>query len=234
MTQNITNIPAPRVPFIDERTGLIAREWFRFLNNQFTLTGGGTTSTSIADLELTPSLASTTEDVVPELEKEIQALRLTPPVIPPVPASYGQFYDTTTQNAAVINTAYAVTFNTTAYAYGMRRGTPTSRIYPSKPGLYDFSFRVQFDKTSGGTANVYVWFRKNGNDIANSASHIHIQGNNAEIFTSANQMVEVGDDDYVELMWSTNDTTIQLQYSAAAAPVPAIPSAILTVSQVNL
>ena len=49
---NITNIPAPRVPFIDERTGLISREWFRYLNNIFVLTGSGTTATSIADLEV--------------------------------------------------------------------------------------------------------------------------------------------------------------------------------------
>lgn len=33
---NITNIPAPRVSFIDERTGLISREWYRFLLNLFT------------------------------------------------------------------------------------------------------------------------------------------------------------------------------------------------------
>jgi hypothetical protein len=33
---NITNIPAPRVSFIDDRTGLISREWYRFLLNLFT------------------------------------------------------------------------------------------------------------------------------------------------------------------------------------------------------
>lgn len=32
---NITNIPAPRVPLQDERTGLISREWYRYLFNQF-------------------------------------------------------------------------------------------------------------------------------------------------------------------------------------------------------
>lgn len=37
---NITQIPAPRVPFIDERTGTISREWFRFLNNVYTIIGG--------------------------------------------------------------------------------------------------------------------------------------------------------------------------------------------------
>lgn len=39
---NITQIPAPRVTFLDERTGMISREWFRFLNNLYTIVGGGT------------------------------------------------------------------------------------------------------------------------------------------------------------------------------------------------
>jgi hypothetical protein len=38
---NITNITPPRVPFLDERTGLVSREWYRFLLNMFTITGNG-------------------------------------------------------------------------------------------------------------------------------------------------------------------------------------------------
>jgi hypothetical protein len=38
---NTTQIPAPRVPFMDERTGTISREWFLFLNNLYTILGGG-------------------------------------------------------------------------------------------------------------------------------------------------------------------------------------------------
>lgn len=51
---NITNIPAPRVDFIDSRTGLMAREWYRFFFNLFNLTGAGTTDTSLADLQMGP------------------------------------------------------------------------------------------------------------------------------------------------------------------------------------
>jgi hypothetical protein len=40
--QNITKIPAPRVPLVDDRTGLISREWFRFFNNVYTISGGAT------------------------------------------------------------------------------------------------------------------------------------------------------------------------------------------------
>ena len=38
----LTQIPAPRVPLIDMRTGLVSREWFRFFNNIYVLTGGDT------------------------------------------------------------------------------------------------------------------------------------------------------------------------------------------------
>ena len=44
---NITNIPAPRVPFIDERTGLMAREWYRFFLNLFVLTGSGNNTLTV-------------------------------------------------------------------------------------------------------------------------------------------------------------------------------------------
>jgi hypothetical protein len=39
---NITKIPAPRVELLDTRTGLISREWFRFFNNLYVITGGAT------------------------------------------------------------------------------------------------------------------------------------------------------------------------------------------------
>lgn len=51
---NITRIPAPRVPFLDERTGQISREWYRFLLNLFVLTGSGTNPTTLDELQLGP------------------------------------------------------------------------------------------------------------------------------------------------------------------------------------
>ena len=53
-TLNITNIPAPRVPFIDERTGLMAREWYRFFLNLFVLTGSGSNPITLEELQLGP------------------------------------------------------------------------------------------------------------------------------------------------------------------------------------
>jgi hypothetical protein len=39
---NITQIPSARVALLEEDTNLISREWFRFLNNVYTISGGAT------------------------------------------------------------------------------------------------------------------------------------------------------------------------------------------------
>ena len=51
---NITNIPSSRVDFIDPRTGLMSREWYRFFLNLFNLAGGGGNQTSLDDLQIGP------------------------------------------------------------------------------------------------------------------------------------------------------------------------------------
>jgi hypothetical protein len=74
---NITQIPADRVAFIDSKTGLISREWYRFLLNLFQLTGGGSNPVSLTDLMVGPT-AATAESQVAEIQKAIQGLALTP------------------------------------------------------------------------------------------------------------------------------------------------------------
>ena len=41
-TPNITKIPSARVALLNTETGLISREWFRFFNNVYTISGGAT------------------------------------------------------------------------------------------------------------------------------------------------------------------------------------------------
>jgi len=57
---NITNLPSSRVEFIDTRTGLMSREWYRFFLNLFNLTGGGNNQTSLDDLQLAPPFVPST------------------------------------------------------------------------------------------------------------------------------------------------------------------------------
>jgi hypothetical protein len=143
---------------------------------------------------------------------------------------YGVFYDTTTQTAAAINTAYAITFNTTDIALGVSRGTPTSRITVDREGIYNFQFSAQLDNTSGGNHLAFIWCRVNGADVAQSASQIRLKGTDGELVAAWNFVLSLKAGDYFQLMWSVNDTSVQILAQAASAPVPAIPSVILTVT----
>ena len=168
-----------------------------------------------------------------QIVQGLQGLQLAPPPREFRRTRYGSFYDTTTQLATVINTATAITFNTTDLSFGVFLGSPTSRIVVANEGLYNFDTSFQLDKTTGGTAIFDFWFRVNGVNVTNSGSRIQIQGNNAEIFSSLNYFFNLKANDYVELMFSVNDLTVELKTFAAVAPHPGIPSIILTVNTVG-
>ena len=58
-------------------------------------------------------------DLIASLQSEIQGLQSAPPPRELKRTRYGQFLDTTTQVAALANTAQAITFNTTDLSYGV-------------------------------------------------------------------------------------------------------------------
>jgi hypothetical protein len=179
---------------------------------------------------LAESKANQALALVDKLNKAVEGLQMTPPPREFKRARYGSFYDTTTQTATVINTAKAITFNSTDLSNGVFIGSPTSRIIVDSEGIYNFDTSFQLDKTSGGTAEFYFWFRLNGTDVPDSASQIRVQGNNGEIFSSLNYFFDLKANDYVELMFSVSDLSVELLSVVATPPVPAIPSIILTVS----
>lgn len=170
-------------------------------------------------------------DTLARLQDMVELLATAPPSPQPRRSCYGSFYDTTTQTAAAINTAYAMTFNTTDLSFGVRRGVTTSQIFVDEPGVYDIQFSAQLDNTSGGNHLVYIWLRLNGTtDVANSASQVRLKGTDGELVAAWNFFANLKAGDYFEIMWSVSDTAVQITAQAAAAPVPAIPSVILTVA----
>lgn len=108
--------------------------------------------------------------------------------------------------------------------------TKSSRVRVTQAGVYNFQWSIQLDKTSGGVGRCHIWARVNDTDKAWSASQIRIQGNDAEIFVAANFIYDLNANDYFELMFDVDDTSVQLLAVAATPPVPGIPSIILTVS----
>jgi len=137
------------------------------------------------------------------------------------------------QTAASINTAYAMTFNTTDSSNGVSIGSPTSRLVVANQGVYNVQFSAQLDETSGGTANVYIWLRKNGTNVPNSASTVALQGTSARLVAAWNFIIHFEPTNYVELMWATSTTNARILAASATSVWPAIPSVICTVTQVN-
>ena len=147
--------------------------------------------------------------------------------------SYGTFSDTTTKTAAAINTAYAITYDTTQISNGISRGSPTSRIAVTTSGLYSFDFSVQATSTSASTKNLWFWPRKNGTDIANSSMKCSISANAFNSVFSRSVTISLNAGDYIECMWATDDTTVSLSANASTAFAPATPSVVLKVFQIE-
>ena len=162
------------------------------------------------------------------LWEELQGFGRSVPIL-----HYGAFSDTTTQTITSIDTAYAMTFNTTDEANGVSIGSPTSRIVVAEQGVYNVQFSAQLDKTSGAAANIHIWLRKNGTNVPNTASKVAIQGTSAETVAAWNFVIQLEATNYVELMWASDDADVVLLAASANSVWPAIPSVICTVTQVN-
>ena len=268
---NPTNLTPPRVALIDDRTGAISREWYRFFLSLLTATQtsqdaadltpdsdallasyDAVFSEAIQALESTPDCCSetasldvkinglaqttgvtppaATENDIAVIQSQLQALALSPPPKEFRTPRYGSFYDTTDQVAALINTAYGMTYNTTSLSQGVYIGSPTSRVYVDTANIYNIQFSAEFINTSGGTANAWIWLRKNGTDVPDSASTIRVQGNNTELVAAWNFLLQMNAGDYFEIMWEVSDVALSLHADPATAVHPAIPSIILTVT----
>jgi hypothetical protein len=223
---DITSIPAARVPVLEPGTGFMSREWYRFLFNQFGQTGGGTTGLALSDLELAPLGEANAAGLVDEVE----GLLSLPPIVPPVPRR-AAFANSANQTATA-STATAVTFNVTTFTNGVGL-VSSSQVSPGQAGDYLVSYRVQLDKTTGGDSPAWVWLRKNGVDVANTTLHWHVKGNDAEVAISTSTLIQLGQTDYLQLMWATTDVNVILLAPPATAYSPAGPSALLNIIQVD-
>jgi hypothetical protein len=151
---------------------------------------------------------------------------------------YGAFQDNTSQTAASINTAYPVKFNTTDLTNGVSvvndgSSNPT-RVTLANTGIYNIQFSLQLEKT-GGSGNMVadIWIRKNGVDIPYTTGKVVLTGSvsASPVIAAWNYVLDLTAGDYVQLMWSTSNTNVEIIAAGATPPHPAIPSSILTVTQ---
>ena len=152
---------------------------------------------------------------------------------------YGAFQDGTNQTAANTTTAYPITFDTTDFSNGVTLSN-SSRLNVSQPGIYNLQFSIQVKNTTNSSADVDLWFRKNGTDIAKSNSRFGISarkssGDPSHVIVALNFFQNLAANDYMQIVWRTSDVAVTIEtFPAGTSPTrPAIPSVIATMSFVS-
>lgn len=186
----------------------------------------GAVDESILDAGNASATANEALGLVSGLEARIEALEQLPARNPHASRyDYGSFYDTTDQTAAVANTAYAVTLNTTRQASGITIGSPTSRITMARGNIYRLGYTLQVINSGGSNHMIYSWLRVNGTtDVPASTAVTTVGSGSSTNFIFAETLLHLNAGDYVELMWEVSNTAVSLHHDAATGVHPAIPS----------
>ncbi len=152
-------------------------------------------------------------------------------------APYGAFQDSTDQVAANTTTAYPMTFNSTDYSNGVSV-VSNSRITVKNYGIYNLQFSAQLVNTDTSIHDIDVWFRKNGTNVPASNSRYSVPnshgGVDGSLIAALNYYIELNANDYVEIMWATDNTAVSIQQLATrtSPDTPSTPSVIATMQYV--
>lgn len=145
--------------------------------------------------------------------------------------NFGAFAKTNNATLATINTATAITLDTTISSNGV--SLSGTQVQVSQSGLYSFSVSFQLSSANSSVKDVYLWFRKNGTDLANTTIIHSLESGTAKSVQSRTLNISMNAGDYIELYWASPDTGVSLSAIAATGFSPAAPSVILNVNQVQ-
>lgn len=156
------------------------------------------------------------------------------PVAGRMAANYGMFQHNATLTNGGATTANLFLLNTTDFANGVSV-VDTSKVTFTTGGIYNFQFSAQFSRAGGtGFSTAEVWLSKNGTNVAETNGQVNVPNSGGKTIASWNYLTQINSGDYLQLYWSSTDTSLEVLYTAAGAnPTrPVTPSIIVTVAQV--
>jgi hypothetical protein len=159
---------------------------------------------------------------------------LTPTQIPT--RYYGSFTSNVTQTNPVANVARAFSADTTEINNGVILSANT-RFVVQNAGVYNIQFSAQLQQLNNADSAISIWFRKSGTDIPRSNTELSIdknQGGASKLVAAWNIVESFTANQYIEIMWSSPDTGMEILWQAAGTgPTrPVTPSLIVTLTQV--
>lgn len=146
--------------------------------------------------------------------------------------AFGQPLSTADQTGNV-SAATAVTFNTDLTGTGVSVVSSTQITFTAA-GTYMLAPSIQLSNSAAADHDATIWFRKNGTNIANSATILTVpktgDGGTAVFSLSFFDTVTAGQ--YIEIMWLPENIAVTIEAIAAGAIAPAIPSIICPVMRI--
>lgn len=140
----------------------------------------------------------------------------------------GLFFNTSTQNIAVVNTGYPVEFNQT-YLSNYVTVVDSSKLTVSVGGIYNFQYTGSVQSSSSSAKDVFMWIVRNGTTIGYSCAPYTLAGSGTYGRLNWNFSIDLQAGDYIQLYWGASDTTVSLVTVAASSPYPAIPASVCAV-----
>jgi hypothetical protein len=147
----------------------------------------------------------------------------------------GQFESHVDQTAVSANVGYVVQLNNAApFNAGITIASSTN-VTVAAAGVYSVNTSIQFANSDSSNHTSTFWFRKNGTNIANSASVISVPkvADGGKTLAQVTIFESMSINDYVQLVWSVDNTAVTLDYSSASGVIPEVPSVILNMQRIK-
>ncbi|MGB3465683.1 MAG: hypothetical protein WBA74_10445 [Cyclobacteriaceae bacterium] len=146
---------------------------------------------------------------------------------------YGVFTRNTDQSPALINTAYALLFDTTEISNGVVLDTSLSRIMVSQSGVYSIALTMHLESGNAAGKEFWTFFRVNGIIVPNSSIATTVIGAGAHVALTRSLFFTLSKNDYIEVMYASDSTNIKIDTDPSTVFAPAAPGCIITVEQIQ-
>lgn len=155
--------------------------------------------------------------------------------------AFGSFSDITDQTGST-TVPTAVKFGTNeltgnGISIALDGSSNSTRITFAAAGTYMVAPNLQFNNSDNADHDVTVWLRKNGTDVARSATRITVPKttDGGATFFQIVFYDTVTAGQYIELMWLPENVAVTIDHTAAVTgppAIPAIPSAIVVAERI--
>lgn len=162
------------------------------------------------------------------------AININPGNQTPAPTGYGSFYDLSPQTTTPF-TAVSVNIGVTDFTNGVSINNG-SEITVAAAGTYNIQFSLQVTNDDVQDHEFYLFTAINTTFTPNSSSVLTVPskhgGVNGHLIAAWNFMYQLNAGDFVELIWSNDDSAVKIEKVVPGSGFPESPSVILTIQKI--